>query len=559
VILFPLSALAQTPPAPAGATAGVSTSVNESFQLKYWNVQPGIGDRPDLPLGYIEQINRVIPSLTSGQWTVSVQVDEVALFMNRYYLDDEIVIENDLVVDGVPNLFPQRFDAYLNPEKVRVQVDGKAGTLVLGDAYAAFGRGLALNMNRNVDIDIDTSVQGAKTVLRPGAWDVTLVVGQANRQQVSQETPNREIEGDRRHLVAGARAERFGLGPANLGAHAVIYDFVEDPGFAASIEQLGGPDAVIGGATAELVGVGGMDFYVEGDLFGFGPDSASPLGEDAPDLGYGTYVSASAYPGAFVVLLEGKRYFQAERVNYDIAGEQYEVAIAPTLEYERVVNEDTSATLNSNDIWGARLELNWAAIPGKLSPYAAFAVLRDLDLGSGHFNVVPETVFHPMVGAEWIDHEVALLVNGGYRVDDRDGDADGVDQLTHGDASVNFPLPGDFAGYVSGAGARFAAGENLTVTEPFVEVETAYSLTWAGKLTGTFTLDHTTNPLVLNDGTGNVSEEVFAAGELQFKPNQELTLKAFYGAQKGGIRCAGGQCRTLPPFDGAKVSVSGTF
>ena len=32
-------------------------------------------------------------------------------------------------------------------------------------------------------------------------------------------------------------------------------------------------------------------------------------------------------------------------------------------------------------------------------------------------------------------------------------------------------------------------------------------------------------------------------------------LKAFYGAYKSGIRCAGGQCKQLPAFEGARASV----
>ena len=83
--------------------------MNESFQLKYWRSPVDLADPPDgNVLDYVERIDRVIPSLTSGPWTVAVQVDQVALFMNRYYLDDELVIERDLVADGTPNLFPQR-------------------------------------------------------------------------------------------------------------------------------------------------------------------------------------------------------------------------------------------------------------------------------------------------------------------------------------------------------------------------------------------------------------------------------------------------------------------
>ena len=59
--------------------------------------------------------------------------------------------------------------------------------------------------------------------------------------------------------------------------------------------------------------------------------------------------------------------------------------------------------------------------------------------------------------------------------------------------------------------------------------------------------------------TGNLSEATYGGLELQVKPTPALTAKAFYGAQKAGIRCSGGQCRLLPGFEGARFSLVGTF
>ena len=59
--------------------------------------------------------------------------------------------------------------------------------------------------------------------------------------------------------------------------------------------------------------------------------------------------------------------------------------------------------------------------------------------------------------------------------------------------------------------------------------------------------------------TGNLGEDLYGAVELQWKPQPATTLKAFYGAYRAGIRCAGGQCRQLPGFNGAKVALTTTF
>lgn len=69
--------------------------------------------------------------------------------------------------------------------------------------------------------------------------------------------------------------------------------------------------------------------------------------------------------------------------------------------------------------------------------------------------------------------------------------------------------------------------------------------------------DYSDNPLV--SSTGNVDEDVYGAVEVQWMPNSATTLKAFYGAYRAGIRCAGGQCRSLPGFDGGRLALSTNF
>ena len=542
------------------APSSTSVSVNDSFKLRYWRVDERLPDPDDVPVfDYIEQVNRLNVHARANKWSFALQLDEVSLWLDRYYLDDVLYLERSLTTEGLPSLFgrgPISETAYVNLEKVRASFEDDWGTVALGDSYVAFGRGIALNMNRNVDIDLDTSVQGVKAVLRPGAWDITLVAGQANRQQVFQDNPNLNLFGDRRHLIAGVRAERFGLGPANIGAHGVVYDFVDDPGLGGALAEYDPFDVVVGGVTTEVIGLGGVDGFLEADLFGFGENQPSPLGEDAPPLGYALYGSASVYPDPFVVLVEAKRYDQAERVNATLAQELYEVAIAPTLEYERVITEDSSAAINSNDILAARIQVDWTAIPQKLSPYLALGVFRDWELGGLHFNQTPETIFHPQAGIEWIDGEIGLLANIGYRHDDRDGEF-GADTQAHVDLTANFPLPGPLLGYVGLYAENYRWGVNEFQQTDYVESETSYSIVYKSTVTTTMYLDYTTNPLV--NTTGNLSDELYIAGEIQLKPAKAFTVKAFYGAQKAGIRCAGGQCRLLPGFRGARLTAVGTF
>ncbi len=72
--------------------------------------------------------------------------------------------------------------------------------------------------------------------------------------------------------------------------------------------------------------------------------------------------------------------------------------------------------------------------------------------------------------------------------------------------------------------------------------------------------DWSDNPLLRS--TGNlafVDKDLYGALEVQWQPTTALTVKAFYGAYKAGIRCSGGQCRQLPGFNGARLGVNGVF
>jgi hypothetical protein len=137
-------------------------------------------------------------------------------------------------------------------------------------------------------------------------------------------------------------------------------------------------------------------------------------------------------------------------------------------------------------------------------------------------------------------------------------DIDG-DRHLHGDATFNFPLPGEFVGNLALFAERFEWGENPIQQTDYTEVEASVTLTYRGVVSLTPSVDMSNDPLVTADGGGNLSETLYGGLEVQVKPHDAWTIKAFYGGQKAGIRCAGGQCRYLPGFDGGRLSVVGTF
>lgn len=540
-----------------GPLAGARVRIDDRMAVRYYIEDERLEGFEDRAVfNYGEEVNRFNLLVSKSRFAMGAQVDQAALFANYYILDGEKYRERDLLSPQMPSFSE---DVFVNVEKLFLRHQGSTVEMQVGDGYVSFGRGIALNLVRNTDIDVDTSLRGLRGVVRLGSWDLTAVTGLTNHQQVVQDYPVQGIEPDDPDMITGVRAERFGIGPINAGVHGVAYRFSREEGAyqepTEALHRYEEPlDAVVGGITVEGFGIGGVDFVVEGDAFDYRSGDLFPSGEAEP--GYGLYGSASSYPGRFVVLIEGKRYRNTERINAYVSGDDYEVAVAPTLEYERVITEDSSAAVNSDDILGTRLAVNYIAIPGKLLPRLSMAAFRDYDTGSLHFNQVPETILHPVAGVEWNGEHTHVLANAGVRQDIRDDDT-GQDVLLHGDVDFQFPLASLGVLEFTSAFKRFAWARNEPQQSDFTEMENALAFHRGERWTFILYQDYSDNPLI--DTTGNLTDEVYGAAEVQFKPDSSTTLKAFYGAYKAGIRCAGGQCRKLPGFEGVRVSLQGTF
>lgn len=553
-----LSLLVLPAPALAIEVAGAGVQITDDLEVRYHHVPEKLEHFEDRNiLDYIEQVNRLNALYAKDRWSVGLQIDEVSLWMNRYILDDELYRDVDLLSNDLP--WPAD-DVFVRLEKVYAQRRGQKLEWTLGDSYTSFGRGIALNIVRNTDIDVDTSIRGARAVIRGGQTDITLTTGLSNRQQVSQDNRNLDIEPDTPHMVSGARVERFGR--VNAGAHAVAYAFrrswAEEDGYferSGLVRYTGAPDAIVAGATLDVPGLAGVDWFIEGDVFQYRAEDLA--GGTDPLLGYAAYASASAYPGPVVLLVELKRTKDTERLNTFTTSEGWEVANVPTLEYEIVITEDSSAAVNSNDLWGARARADLAIRPGELTGFVSVAGFRDEELGGLHFNASPETIAHPIAGLQWLGGERSLVFNLGLRRDQRDDAAEGHDQMLHLDADVHIPIHGDHGLEYAGNVKSFHWGNNPQQQQDFIELSNALSWHKGEQLTLTIFQDLTDNPLINSEG--NISEHVYGAGELQWKPSSSLAIKVFYGAYKAGIRCAGGQCRSLPGFEGGRLSLAGTF
>ena len=547
-----------------GPLAGASVQVMTDVEMRYHQSMlddPGVRVAdgpfelfPDMKVNdYFEQVSRTNLQVTKDTLGIGLQIDEIALFSNRYVLDGESMQTVPLFEPGITS---PADDGYFLIEKMFLTKRWEAVDLTIGDAYGSFGRGIALNIVKNTDIDVDTSIRGVKGVFRLGDVDVTAITGITNQQQISQDNPNTAIAPNSAHMVSGARAEWFG--PVTLGIHGAAYSFARsaEPTLATPIERYGSDlDAVIYGATVEANGVAGLDVFFEGDVFDY---RASEMADSDDGLtGWATYGSVAAYPGKTVVLLEAKATKDTERITAFSTPEGWEPSNVPTLEYERVITEDGAAAVNSNDIMGARVRVDYAARPGELTPFIAASYLIDNDTAGLHFNDSPEHIMHPVAGVEYSANHAALQLNAGHRIDRRQDSAEGSDRMSHLDATIHFPLFGEQALEIDLDAKAFAWGVNEQQQADFVEMANALAWHHGDRWIFVAYQDWTDNPLV--QGEGNLGEDLYGALEVQHKPSTNVTMKAFYGAYKAGIRCSGGQCKSLPGFEGARVSLNGVF
>lgn len=544
---------AVAPEPQAGSLQGGSTHGLEEFRFRHYQSDQRLPDFPDEPVfDYQEAVQRLVVIGGAAPLTLGAQLDAVALFSNQYELDGVLTAERELFGDGLMGVHP---NWWFGLEKAWATGSGGPVRWTVGDSYAAFGRGLALNVVKNTDIDIDTSLRGLHGAVAAGDWEVAVVSAFANPQQVRLENPNVAMKADRPHAVHGLRVDRYGR--VHLGAHGVAYQFARElsPDQDPFATLAGGVDAGVVGATVEASSVGPFDLGAEFDWIGYEADDIEV------ESGYAGYLSAAAYPGVASILVEGKVYRDTEWLNQLSGLEGYELATGPSLEYERAITEDSSATLNSNDIAGGRVRADFALGKGGslVTPYVSAAAFRDQDLGGVHFNQAPETVVHGLGGIVAVIGEFHMLANAGYRVDLRDDApaANPGDSTLHADLTLTIPLPHHLSLELAPSVLQYHWGENPVQQTDYVDVSSTTALKIGTPWALLVYADYSDNPLITS--TGNVSESVYMAGEVQWQPTSATTLKLFYGAYRAGIRCAGGQCRSLPGFEGARASFTANF
>ena len=204
-----------------------------------------------------------------------------------------------------------------------------------------------------------------------------------------------------------------------------------------------------------------------------------------------------------------------------------------------MITEDSSATVNSNDVIGGRMRIDYPIKPAVLTPYTSVSVFYDKDLQGLHFNIVPERIVHPMLGVQYTENATVLLLNVGYRVDDRisdktlDNGDQGQDSLIHLDGSC-VPLFGHEALELNTSMAVLM-GNNPVDHEDFMTMQNAVVWRHGEDIDFIVYQDYTTNTQL--QSVGNITDGSIWL-EAKYRPSPETSLRVLAGAYKAGIRCS---------------------
>ena len=270
--------------------------------------------------------------------------------------------------------------------------------------------------------------------------------------------------------------------------------------------------------------------FLEGDLFSYADDSLQKQTVDkSSDSGHLIYGSISTYPLGAVLLIEGKWSRNAEVVNAYNAIDIWEWSTPPSLEYERMITEDASAAVNSNDIVGGRVRLDLPIKPNVLTPYISCSTLYDKDLAGLHFNKSPEIVVHPLFGVQYFPSQAIVLTNIGFRRDIRVQESDyGIqleefekyDQLAHFDGEIAFPLPNGDLMELNYSGWKFWWGDDQHNDFFTTQNALVYKHNIEDRhLDFILYQDWTNNTQLLS--TGNINENLYAALEVVYSNKKQ--------------------------------------
>lgn len=467
--------------------------------------------------GHGELFERLNVATATGAWHLAVRLDTATFFST-----------------------PPPIESRYTLEKISAGWTGRELEVTAGDSYISFGRGLSLSLRKVDELGVDTTLRGLKVSGRAGDLSGTVALGYANINNVDEASG--KSEDDPYDLLGGVLAELAVVEGINAGAYGTFVAFHDALGLV-PLEPYTERFVQLGLLVDAPELTPNLGLYLEGmSQLRYGEDGA------AGDPGLAAYAAATLYLGPATLLLEGKVYGELAPIQPNLdAPELASIAYNNPPTVERVLQ---SLENPQRDIAGGRARFDWSSSPEVLA-YVSYGAFRDAqgyadpdDPGTTR----PGIIHDPYAGLEarWDDARSWAIVAAGWRGVLLDGAA--VREDIHVEADVSQAL-----------GQRVSATVHLLHEE---KSKVASQILDERHREGTLLLGLRLNPYGAIAGGYDYTTDPtqpkrdYFFGTLQWDVTSSSSVRLFAGSSRGGLKCVSGVCRTFPPFEGAKLTVT---
>jgi len=494
---------------------------------------------------------------------------------------------------------PEYGFAFTGVNRALLRYSQETWTLEAGDIAAVFGRGLALNLYENQAIDFNNQLRGARfTASLLEHYEVNLIAG-ANQHYrfYSPSSEQRQPDGTAAYALAGLETAWQGTN-GNLAPYFIGSQLRSDYQWRTLDPNQGGVTTDTVTQVVQALQAGwGQSYYGESwDLYleynrtwkafdyplvqqNISQDGTSvilqTLSRDYQSAGQALDVQLNWFPDWFTVMFEYRRYLNgpessaAKRNPLLLASKPLPWQLGPTgiRQHDIALLANVTHPVDYGDELGWNLELqrnlstDWSLIVNAAQTSQA----RDSRTPGGAAGFIPR---QELTRNPW--REVYAEVEfSGEQLSQRMFLAYTQSVLSGANAAEitrHFTLVPAYLAWHNATEFSWSAvielqrsqvsGETYTGEQldghTYGSAHVITSLDLQQKYSAAVIWDTSTDPN-LNGGTDAVRNWV--STELSVKPLAGFWLRASYGKEQGGVRCTGGVCRVLNPFEGFRMTL----
>ncbi len=468
-------------------------------------------------------------------------------FLGRDFTDDayvdqardgrafQVINQVDLTVSAGRFLAGARLDGFLDFSpllddyrlaKRFVEYGSKSLALRAGDFYQTLGRGLAFSLLKTFEKEgleyiIDTTVDGGKA-----AFSLKRFSGEFFGGWITRDKAPHDSSPTVRDAVFGGTAG-FLLGRVGT----VRLNFLD-----ASV----GPDTLLGTkrATMESISLDVPNWRDRLKFFGeFLLVRKTQHFVDEEFRGHGVYLEGGLFVRNWTFLVEFKDYRNMS----------FEYSRPPHLESELIPIVANQFVDSAEDVTGIGVRVDFYL------PRSSTLLFAKLNYQDDRQTVPGRRIVHFFSGYEKKFMETGwLTLLAGYRREVSSSLVfwDTAGWTLHGQGNLSYPLTARlsleadleikrFRGALDFGGRFYDYGEHRSY----------FSVHYSPRWIVTILYDRTNDPKILSFK----DKKNWWGAQIEWKFGKGSVVRVFYGANKGGVKCAGGICRFFPPFEGLRI------